>query len=448
MDILFYHGTIVTMDEAMHLYTDGFLGVTDGKISYLGKTPPPESEKPARLIDASGMVLIPGLINCHTHLPMTLLRGYADDYALDTWLNQYIFPREARLDARSVKAGALLGICECLQFGVTSVSDMYLFTDAVADAVAQAGIKANLGVSMAMGPEDIDNAEGFDPQRFSPFLELQQMREKWHGYDNGRIQIDACLHSVYTSTYPLWDAVSEYAISEGLRMQLHLSETQKEQDECLARYGLSPAEVLDCHHVFDVPTTAAHCVHLSESDRRLLAKRGVTAVHCPVSNLKLASGQADVLSMVKSGLNVALGTDSAASNNNLDLFEEMKAACLVAKGRTADPTAMAPEAALMMATVCGAKAQGRQRECGMLKLGMDADLAMLDFSAPHLMPCHNVVSSLVYAASGRDVRLTMVRGKILYIDGQFPTIELGAVVKELADHAISTVFSNTPPEKG
>ena len=162
MDILFSHGTIVTMDEAMHLYTDGFLGVTDGKISYLGKTPPPESEKPAKLIDASGMVLIPGLINCHTHLPMTLLRGYADDYALDTWLNQYIFPREARLDARLVKAGALLGICECLQFGVTSVSDMYLFTDAVADAVAQAGIKANLGVSMAMGPEDIDNAEGFD----------------------------------------------------------------------------------------------------------------------------------------------------------------------------------------------------------------------------------------------------------------------------------------------
>ena len=443
MDTLFAHATLVTMDESLRVIPDGFLGITDGKISYLGTVPPLENEKPKTIIDGSGMVLMPGLINCHTHLPMSLLRGYADDFTLDTWLHEYIFPREARLDDRCVKAGTLLSICECLQFGITSVSDMYMFTGAVAEAVAQSGIKANLGYSMTLAED-----EELDIERFPPFLDLQQVRQTWHGYDNGRIRIDACLHSVYTSTYPLWEAISEYAINTGLRMQLHLSETRKEQEECQARYGLTPAQELDCHHVFNVPATAAHCVHLTQEDMTLLAKRGVSAVHCPVSNLKLASGQADVLAMVKAGMNVTLGTDSSASNNNLDLFEEMKTACLMAKGKTGDPTVLAAPAVLLMATVCGARAQGREQECGMLKVGMDADIIMVDFSLPHLMPCHNVLSNLVYSASGRDVRMTMVRGKILYMDGKFPTIDVNEIVKELAQYAIPNVFSSDPSHKG
>lgn len=442
MDTLFAHATLVTMDESMRIIPDGFLGVTDGKISYLGRTAPPEQEKPETIIDASGMVLVPGLINCHTHLSASLFRGYGDDVSREEWLHQYLYPRQARLDDRSVRAAALLSICECLQFGVTSVSDADPFAGAVAQAAAEAGIKVNLGYSMTLA-----DGEELDIEHFPPFVDLQKVREAWHGYDDGRIRVEACLHSADTSTYSLWDALAEYAINTGLRMQLRLSQTQQEQDGCLDRYGLTPAQVLDCHHVFDVPAAAAHCVHLTQEDRALLARRGVSAVHCPVSDQKLANGQADVLSMVKAGMNVALGTGSPAENNNLDLFEEMKAACLTAKSRTGDPASLGAPAALMMATVCGARAQGREKECGMLKPGMDADIAMVDFSMPHLIPCHNVLSNLVYAASGRDVRLTMVRGKILYWNGRFPTIDVGEVVKELSQYAIGRVFSNDSPEK-
>lgn len=439
MDTLFSHVSVVTMDARMSVWLDAFVGVTDGKISYIGKKPP--EEKPGSIIDGTGMVMMPGLINCHTHLPMALLRGYADDLALQTWLGEYIFPREEHLDARAVKAAALLSIAECLRFGVTSVSDMYYFEDAVAEAVAQSGIKANLSLATTMFLGD-----DFDFETYPACREMVALHGKWHGYDSGRIKIDCSIHAEYTSTYQLWDALAEYAINNRLGMHVHLSETRAEHEECMEKYGLTPAQVLDCHHVFDARTIAAHCVHLTEDDMRLLAKRGVSAVHCPVSNLKLASGCADVMGMVRAGMNVCLGTDSAASNNNLDLFEEIKACALMAKGKTGDPTAVGAEAALMMATVCGARAQGREKECGQIAVGMDADLILLDFNQPHLIPCHNLLSNLVYAASGHDVALTMVRGKILYCAGKYPTIDLNAVAQELHDYAIPTVFSDEKKE--
>ena len=440
MDTLFSHVTVLTMDARMSLWTDAFVGVTDGKITWLAKKPP--EEQPEKIIDGSGMVLMPGLINAHTHLPMSILRGYADDLALDSWLNDYIFPREDKLDDRCVKAATLLGIAESLRFGVTSVSEMYYFSEAQAEAFAESGMKVNLsrGTSMFLGDE-------FDFEKFPACQELVALHEKWHGYDRGRIQVEASIHAEYTSTYQLWDALAEYAINNKLGLQLHLSETKKEHDECVERYGLTPAQLFDCHHVFDTRVTAAHCVHVTPEDMALLAKRHVSAVHCPVSNLKLASGCADVMGMVKAGMNVCLGTDSAASNNNLDLFEEMKACALMAKGRTGDPTAIPAEAALTMATVCGARAQGREAECGQIAVGMDADLILVDFNQPHLIPCHNVLSNLVYAASGHDVALTMVRGKILYADGKFPTIDLNAVAQELHDYVIPKVFSDAPEAK-
>ena len=432
MDTLFSHVTAVTMDEAMHVFYDCFVGVTDGKISWISKTAP--DEKPKQIVSGEGLVLMPGLINCHTHLPMSLLRGYADDVELASWLNDHIFPREDRLDGRAVRAATLLSIAECLRFGVTSVSDMYNFCDEIAQAVAESGIKANLARGTTLFAEDF----AFDD--YPACRELVALKEKWHGYDGGRIRVEASVHAEYTSDYRLWDALAEYALSEGLGMHVHLSETKAEHEACKERCGLTPAQVLDCHHVFDTHAIAAHCVWIEPEDMALLAKRGVSAVHCPVSNLKLASGCADVLGMIRAGMNVALGTDSAASNNNLDLFEEIKAAALMAKGKTGDPKALPAEAALMMATVCGARAQRREKECGMIKLGMDADLILLDFTQPHLMPCHNVPSQLVYAASGHDVVMTMVRGKMLYAGGKYLTIDLDAVVKELAEHAMPTVF--------
>ena len=437
MDTLFSHVTVLTMDARMSLWTDAFVGVTDGKISWLAKKAP--EEQPQKIIDGSGMVLLPGLVNAHTHLPMSILRGYADDVALASWLNDYIFPREDRLDARCVKAATLLGIAESLRFGVTSVSEMYYFSEAQAEAFAESGMKVNLsrGTSMFLGDD-------FDFERFPACQELVALHEKWHGYDHGRVQVEASIHAEYTSTYQLWDALAEYAVNNGLQLQVHLSETKKEHDACVEKYGLTPAQVLDCHHVFDVPVVAAHCVHVTQEDMQLLAKRHVSAAHCPVSNLKLASGCADVLGMVRAGMNVCLGTDSVASNNNLDLFEEIKAAALMAKGKTGDPKALPAEAALMMATVCGARAQGRSAECGVIELGMDADLILLDFNQPHLIPCHNVLSHLVYAASGHDVALTMVRGKILYADGKYPTLDVAGALKELHDYAIPRVFSDEP----
>ena len=440
MDTLFSHVTVLTMDARMSLWTDAFVGVTDGKISWLAKKAP--EEQPQKIIDGSGMVLMPGLVNAHTHLPRSILRGYADDVALESWLNDYIFPREGKLDARCVKAVTLLGIAESLRFGVTSISEMYFCSEAQAEAFAESGIKVNLSRSATMYL-----GEDFDFERDPACQELVALHEKWHGYDHGRIQVEAGIDAVYTSTYQLWDALAEYAINNKLGLQLHLSETKQEQDECEEQYGLTPAQLFDCHHVLDTRVTAAHCVHLTQEDMRLLARRHVSVAHCPVSELKLASGCADVMGMVKAGMNVCLGTDSAASNNNLDLFEEMKACALLAKGRTGDPTAIPAEAALMMATVCGARAQGREQECGQIALGMDADLILVDFNQPHLIPCHNVISNLVYAASGHDVALTMVRGKILYADGKFPTIDLNAVVRELHDYVIPKVFSDSPEAK-
>ncbi len=434
MDTLFSNVTVVTMDEAGRVLPDAFVGVADGKIAWLDRQPP--KERPKQIIDGTGLVLMPGLVNCHTHLPMSLLRGYADDYPLAVWLNDHIFPREDRLDGRAVKAATLLGIAECLRFGVTSVSDMYNFCDEECQAVAESGIKANIsrGTTMFLGDD-------FDFETFPACQELVQIHDKWHNYDNGRIRIEASVHAEYTSTYQLWDALSEYAVNTGIGMHVHVSETRDEHEQCKARYGLTPAQLLDCHHVWDTRAIAAHCVWLEPEDMALFAKRGVSAVHCPVSNCKLGSGMADVMEMVKAGMNVALGTDGVASNNNLDLFEEVKLAALLAKGKRCDPTALNAQAALLMATVCGARAQGREKECGQIKPGMDADLILLDFTQPHLIPTHNVLSNLAYAASGHDVTLTMVRGKILYAAGKFPTIDLPAVVEELRVHAMPQVFS-------
>ena len=433
MDTLFSNITVVTMNEIMEVLTDAFVGVTDGKISWLSKKAP--EEQPKQIVDGTGMVLLPGMVNCHTHLTRTLFRGWADDCDEKTRLAERLYPREEQMDDRAAKAAALLGMAESLRFGVTSVSDLSEHLDAVAEAAAQCGIKANLARSTTMYL-----GEDFDFETYPACQELVEAAEKWHGHDNGRIKIDAAIQGEYTSDHHLWDALSEYALNTGLGMQLHLSETRAEHEDCLDRTGLTPAQVLDCHGIFSVPTQAARCGWLEPEDLRLLAKRGTSAVVCPLADQKLASGQADLMAMVRAGMNVALGTESADCANTLDLFAQMKAASLHAKDKTGDPEAVAAPAALLLATVCGARAQGRAKECGMIKPGYDADVIMVDFTQPHLIPCHNVVNNLVYAASGRDVVMTMVRGQILYAAGKYFTIDMNALMKELAEHAMPTVF--------
>ena len=435
MDTLISNVTIVTMNEKMDVLFGACLGIDSGKIVSVTKAAP--KEPPKTIIDGTGMVVMPGLINCHTPLATTALRSFCDDLsgaeALDAQLR-----KEAKMDSKAAKAAALLGIAECLRFGVTSVSDLYYYPNATAEAVAESGIKANLALSAY---RFIDQNEDFDFDTDEQCQELAKVAEKWHGHDNGRIKIDAGIHAEYTSNYKLWEALAGFAHEQGLGMQHHLAQTQSEVDSCLDRTGMGPGELLNCHRLFAVPATAAGCNCLEEHERKLLGKKGVSAVATPLADAKAGIPTTPILDCVKSGMNVALGTGGAIECGNLDMFEVLRGASMAVRSTSGDPAALPSPAALMMATVCGARAQGRAAECGMIKEGMDADLCLVDFSAPHLIPCHNVHNGLVFSAKGGDVAMTMVRGKILYQNGTFPTIDLKSVVEDLTTYALPKLFS-------
>ena len=434
MDTLISNVTVVTMNERMEILFGAYLGITEGKISYIGKKAP--EEQPATIVDGTGMVAIPGLINCHTHLATTALRSFLDDAPSSEMLEQ-LLQKEAKMDNRCAKASALLGIAECLRFGITSVSDLYYYPDAVAEAAAETGIKANVALSAY---RFIDSSEEFDFETDPQCKEVCRVADKWHGYDNGRIRVDAGIYAEYTSNYQLWEGLADYALEKGLGMQLHLAQTEEEVESCLDRSGLGPAELLGCHRVLNVPVTAAGCNRLTEEDRAILGKKKATAAVTPLADAKAGLNAAAISNCVKAGMNVALGTGGAVECGNLDMFEVMRAAALSERVAGGDAAKMPASAVLMMATVCGARAQRRAENTGMLKEGMDADIVLVDFSAPHLMPCHNVLSGLVFGAKGGDVAMTMVRGQILYQNGRFPTIDLKAVVEELTGYAIPKLF--------
>ncbi len=439
MDILISNATIVTMDEAMHIHFGGHLGITGEKITYIGKDAPKET--PEKIIDGTGMVLMPGLINCHTHLATTLLRGAAEDCSQGKWFQEHIFPRTDRLDKRAARAGIDLALAECLRFGITSVSDLCGFPEVTAEAVCEAGMKANIALPLCLYSVGDDE---FDFETDPACMEFRAIADKWHGFDHGRIRIDGGLQGEYTGDYRLWEPLSRYAAEKGLGIQVHLSESKEEHEDCLDRTGLTPAQLLSCHHVADTSLCAVGCAALEKDDMTLLGRKKASGVVLPVSSMKFAHGVAPVTEMVKAGMNVALGTDSAAANNNLDLFEEMKVLSLAAKIQEKNPEALPSQAALMMATVCGARAQGRSGQCGMLKVGLDADMILVDFTAPHLMPSHDVYSSLVYSARGNDVAMTMVRGKVLYAGGKFLTIDLSQVVREMSEYALPQIMNPEP----
>ena len=435
MDTLISNVTVVTMNEKMQVLFGGHIGITEGKIVYIGKTAP--EEKPATIVDGTGMVAMPGLINCHTHLATTGLRSYLDDNSRRETLEE-LLKKEAKMDSRSAKASALLGIAECLRFGITSVSDLYYYPDATAEAAAQAGIKANIALSAY---RFIDENEEFDFETDEQCKELCRITDKWNGYEDGLIRVDAGIHAEYTSNYLLWESMADFAAEKGLGFQLHLGQTEEESQSCLERTGLEQAELLSCHRVFHVPATVAGGNCLSDQERALLGKKKASIVTTPLADAKSGLAATPIAKSVKAGVNVALGTGGAMECGNLDMFEVMRFASLQERVAGQDATALPAVASLMMATVCGARAQGRSQSCGMLKEGMDADIVLVDFSAPHLMPCHNVVNSLVFCAKGGDVAMTMVRGKILYQNGCFPTIDLKAVVEELTQYAIPRMFA-------
>ena len=436
MDTLISNVTAVTMNPKMEVLFGAYIGIADGKIVSISKSAP--EQPPKTIVDGTGMVAIPGLINCHTHLATSVLRCFTDDLTGSEAL-EALLQKEAKMDSRTAKAAATLAIAECLRFGTTSVSDLYYYPNATAEAVAESGIKANLALSSY---RFIDQNEEFDFDTDEQCQELCRVVDKWHGYDNGRIKIDAGIYAEYTSNYRLWEALAGYACEKGIGLQLHLAESQSEVDSCLDRTGMGPGELLNCHNLFAVPATAAGCTFLEPQERAILGRKKVTAVATPLCAAKNGLPSTPIADCVKAGMNVALGTGGAVECGNLDLFEVIRYAAMAERSRTGDASSLPASAALMMATVTGAQAQGRGGECGMLCEGMDADIVLVDFSAPHLIPCHNVLNGLVWSAKGGDVAMTMVRGRILYQNGSFPTLDLRAAVEELTQYAIPTLFQD------
>ena len=432
MSVLFYNVTAVTMNDAAPLLKDGFVAVSGTDITYVGtQRPAGEFE---RVIDCTGKVMMPGLVNAHTHIPMTILRGYGGGCNLQTWLHEYIFPAEAKLDDKSVAIGTRLGLAEMISSGVTCIADMYMRTGVIAQEIVNAGISANL----SCGGVYFGAPGDFSENTCGDCRNQRELTENWHGVNNGQILTDASIHAEYTSTAPLWDWMADYAQEHKLRMHVHVSETTSEHQASIERNGLSPIQILDKHGVWDNGGVAAHCVWVTDEDMAVMAKKDITAVHNPVSNLKLASGVARTALMQEHGVNVALGTDGVASNNNHDLFEEIKLASLLQKGVNLDPIAIPARKALEMATVNGAKALGRNT--GVIAQGKVADLILLDFNDINLFPCHDVEENLVYSARGSNVCMNMARGKVIYENGVFHTLDVARIREEMTGYAIPHIF--------
>lgn len=414
MDILFKNATVITMDDARPVLEDAFVGIKGRKIEYVGNAEPEGEIK--RVIDARGKVLMPGIINTHTHVPMTLFRGLSDDCELDVWLREHIWPAEDKLTSESVRAGTELAVAEMIASGTTSFSDSYFFVDAIADVALSSGIRANLSRSI------VGDGENFDAM--PSVSEAKELFSRIHMADEGRLRADASIHAEYTSERKCRQRVAELARERGQILQIHTSESRSEHKNCIAKYGKTPTEQFLAEGLFEgTRPLLAHCCYITENDMEIIKSAGGSVAHCPVSNLKLASGIAPIPAMLAKGVNVGLATDGVASNNNTDMFEEIKLAAVLHKGISENPTAVNAYTALQMATVNGAIAQGRN-DCGRIKEGFDADVIMLDFDRPHLIPCHNVVSNAVYAARGSDVVMTMVAGKALYENGVFTTIDI------------------------
>ena len=427
MDILLSDIVVVTMNEQRPVLLHGYVGIEGQKISYVGEQPP--AEKPARVINGARRLLMPGLINSHSHLPMAALRGYADDYRLQEWLFDHIFPAESKLDGRCIALGARLGLAECIRFGIVSCTEMYFFLPEIAEAVLEAGTKANL--TNALLCLDMDK---FNFEKDRSTVEVREVLARCKG--EKRIIVDAGIHAEYTSAPAAWKESAAFAAENNLRIHLHLSETETEHNECLKKYGKTPAQILSESGVFTRKATAAHCCWLSEGDMDLLAANGATAAHCPVSNLKLSSGIAPVTKMLSRGMNVALGTDGVCSNNNHDMFEEIKTAALLQKYVSGDPSALPAYEALKLATVNGAVGQGRENETGRIAAGYDADLIVLNTDAPHLFPLNDPCAAAAYAAKGSDVCLTMVQGRVLYENGEYKTLDVEKIRSEVERYVL------------
>ena len=433
MSTLFTNVTALLMDGDFTTLKDGFVAVEGQRISYVGSQRPEGAFDD--VIDCSGKVMLPGFVNAHTHVPMTLMRGYGGGRDLQSWLSDYIFPAEAKLDDRAVEAGTGLGLAEMIASGVTCIADMYMRTGVIARAVQKAGISANL----SCGGVYFGDPAAFSEDTCGDCRNQRELTEQWHNAGDGQIVVDASIHGEYTSSAPLWRWMADYAREHGLRMHCHVSETQSEHRQCRERHGMTPIQVLNAYGAWDNGGIAAHCVYTTPEDWAIMAEKDISCIHNPWSNLKLGSGVAPIAAMAKAGVNLCLGTDGMSSHNCVDFFSDIKLAACLQSGTTLDPMALSARQALTMATADGARALGRT-DTGRIAPGFVADLILVDFDAPNLTPCHDIAESLVYSAQGQNVVMNMARGQVIYKNGVFYTLDLEQIKAEVRDYALPLIF--------
>lgn len=423
LDILIRNGRVLTMDPDLTEFRDGAVAIRGEQIVAVGGSETVGRRSARQVIDARGGIVMPGLVNTHTHAAMTLFRGLADDVPLMRWLNDHIFPAEAALDSHQVYCGAMLACAEMILSGTTTFCDMYLFEDAVARAVQAAGMRAVVGEVLFDFP-----SPNYGPiERGLDYTANLIARYR----DDPLITIAVEPHSPYLCAPDLLQRAFELAGRHGLPMVIHLAETVSEVQTVRQRYGRTPVEHLEQLGVLGPHVLACHCVQLSETDIERLRRYDVKVSHNPESNMKLASGIAPVPDLIAAGVCVGLGTDGAASNNNLDLLLEMDTAAKLAKVHRLDPTALDAATVLRMATSAGARALGLEARIGSLEPGKRADIILLDMHKPHLTPLYHPASQLVYAARGSDVATVIINGRIVMQDGRILTFDVDQAMADV-----------------
>lgn len=414
MKTIITHATVLTVNEQNEVILDGAVAFEGSQITYVGPTPDDVSDY-EEVVDAKGNYVLPGFINTHGHAGMSLLRGYADDLPLQQWLEDKMWPLEAQFTADHVKWGAHLSIIEMIRTGTTTFVDMYDHMGEVAKAVEETGLRARL----CRGMIGLCSEE----ERQVKLVEAVQFAKEWDNQANGRITVMMSPHAPYTCSPEFITQIIEKADELSIPIHIHMSETRWEVEQNVKDYGVRPVAHLENLGVFTRPTLVAHAVHLTDDEIEVLANYQVKVSHNVVSNLKLASGVAPVPKMLEKGISVSLGTDSSASNNNLNLFEELKLAAIVHKGVGYNPVAVPAEEALRMATRYGADGVFQSDKLGSIEVGKQADLIVLDALQAHFHPAHNPISHVVYAANGRDVIDTIVAGKYLMRNRELLTVD-------------------------
>jgi len=425
--------SILTEDERMETHKvipEGHLVIENQTINEINEGEADSSlTENARVVNGENLLIMPGLINTHGHAAMSLFRSYADDLPLMKWLQEKIWPVEAKLSEKEIYWGTLLSIVEMLRSGTTTFTDLYFYMEETARAVEESGIRAVISEGLLGILENKDKALEY----------AQSLHQNWHGAANGRVSVILGPHALFTCPPEYLEQVIDVSVERNMPVQIHLAETKDEFENCQKNYGKSPTRHLADLGLLDRPVIASHCVHLTQEDLQILAEKNVGVAHNPGSNLKLGSGIAPVIDMLKSGIKVGLGTDGASSNNNLEMFEEMRLAALLPKGMHQDPTVIPAPQALKMATSMGADILCLEKT-GKIKEGYKADFIGVNLDAPRMRPTHDLVSNLVYSATGSDVELVAVNGSILMEKGELLTLDeekIRARSQELANQLVN-----------